>query len=65
MPSPVDEDEILKMAIAMSLEEEEDPRVQENTMIQVNFDKVDIGLKSNDFSEEPIQEAEMPDPVRS
>ena len=67
MPPPVDEDEdeILRMAIAMSLEQEEDSRVQENTLNQVSFDRLDIGFKSNDLSEEPIQEAEMPAPVRS
>ena len=39
--------------------------IKENTMNQVSFDIFDIGFKSNVFSEEPIQEAEMPDPVRS
>ena len=64
-PVDEDEDEMLRMAIAMSLQQEEDPRVQENTMNQVSFDILDIGFKSNVFSEEAIQEAEMPDPVRS
>ena len=67
MPPSVneDEDEMLRMATVMSLEQEKDPRVQENTMNQVSFDILHIGFKSNDLSEEPIQEAEMPAPVRS
>ena len=48
-PVDEDEDEMLRMAIAMSLEQEEDPRVQENTMNQVSFDILDIGFKSNVF----------------
>ena len=44
-----DEDEMLRMANAMSLEQEEDPRVQENTMNQVRFDILDIGFKRNVF----------------
>ena len=67
MPPSVneDEDEMLRMATVMSLEQEKDPRVQENTMNQVGFDILHIGFKSNDLSEEPIQEAEMSAPVRS
>ena len=48
-PVDEDEDEMLRMAIAMSLQQEEDPRVQENTMNQVSFDILDIGFKSNVF----------------
>ena len=48
-PVDEDEDEMLRMAIATSLEQEEDPRVQENTMNQVSFDILDIGFKSNVF----------------
>ena len=51
MPPSVneDEDEMLRMATVMSLEQEKDPRVQENTMNQVGFDILHIGFKSNDF----------------
>ena len=48
-PVDEDEDEMLRMAIVMSSEQEEDPRVQENTMNQVSFDILDIGFKSNVF----------------
>ena len=51
MPPSVneDEDEMLRMATVMSLEQEKDPRVQENTMNQVSIEILNIGFKSKVF----------------